>query len=490
MAPRAAYGEYVEEDMSDGDDPAPGENARPALNADGTPDWAAWNKTQQRGIERFRKSKPSGVTNVLARTTQPLATLCGWFLDIHSDAHAAEQRSSYVSGFGFTTVGMEIAKGSGFDMFFKEVEKAFWDQTWWMSLALKFRTRYHRSLASGALARILCGVKMLICADADHLPQILDKLLLDIEAATEIHGIGPCRWNRFVEQFFQSYDTVAKLQSEGCQAVVWTKSWLHQRSAMRLESRMASLRALVHQRQQTWRKSFLDINSEWMMLQNRVNQKASEADFGIKTRKVKSKQKKTCKKSAVGKFKGCQTGGGGKRRAGLSDRLKAEWASYRQTHGRKKPTKDERSKVFARAHAAVDADGRYNPERWTEMGKAGTASHRAGGASFGGPRPTPPRLRPRKRLGRTRPAIPPAQASGALLVAEVRDELQLVARSRDKADATAKRKRNIEQLAADAESLQKWSQEQNTALSSTDMNSIVPELDKAACWPVGTAGNL
>ena len=46
-----------DDEMSDGDDTP---MVAPPTLSDGSVDWGAWNKSQQRSVERFRKSRPAG----------------------------------------------------------------------------------------------------------------------------------------------------------------------------------------------------------------------------------------------------------------------------------------------------------------------------------------------------------------------------------------------------------------------------------------------
>ena len=50
----------------------------------GEPDWAAWNKAQRRGVDRFRQSSPTGALIVTRLAAEPITGLARYLLAIHS----------------------------------------------------------------------------------------------------------------------------------------------------------------------------------------------------------------------------------------------------------------------------------------------------------------------------------------------------------------------------------------------------------------------
>jgi len=152
---------------------------------------------------------------------------------------------------------------------------------------------------------------------------------------------------------------------------------------MLLESKMAQIRAQVHQRQQTWKKSFIDLNSEWTLATGRSIEAAGDATHGTTAAGDHADAPKAQRVRRDGIFQGKKTGGGGKRRSSLGHHLRELWAEYRQAHGRKKATKNERSQIMSTAHVRAKASEAIDPARWQAAGAAGTLTHRCGRASFG-----------------------------------------------------------------------------------------------------------
>ena len=93
----------VEDPLSDEEGPAP--EAGPPMLKDGTPDWSAWNRGQQRSVERFRRNKPSGPAACVALGTEGLAALARWLTKIHGEAWDLLQRSNFAEGERFTPSG-------------------------------------------------------------------------------------------------------------------------------------------------------------------------------------------------------------------------------------------------------------------------------------------------------------------------------------------------------------------------------------------------
>jgi len=456
--------------------------AGPPVLPDGTPDWSAWNKTQARNVERFRRSKPTSTVEIITLTTVPIARLSSWILLIHSDAWEAEQRAKFAEHGMFQTVGMEIATGAGFDEFHASMEALFWDQSAWLALAPEFRTKRNRSLSSACLSRSQCGVEMLVIADSRRCPYIWNRLLVDPTCAADIASIELCRRNAIADDFYRRYDTVAKLESAECKREVWVVSWLLPRTAMVLESRMACMRSLVHQRQQTWRKSFVDINSEWVLLQNRANEKA-----GRPCSETIAPSALGRKRRRHGRFEGHRTGGGGKRRAALSHFLRREWAAYRQANGvNKQCLKEARARIWQRAHQSAVVVEQVEHEHWKSVGRSGSTSHRACQRSFG---PIRPRDFKPSCSNITVPALAVVDASQPeeqIVLADVRASMELAERDAAVRGALDRKRKHRQDIKDDDAKIQQWELEHTVATAICGANNIVPELTQAALWPASS----
>ena len=235
----------------------------------GEPDWAAWNKAQRRGVDRFRQSSPTGALIVTRLAAEPITGLARYLLAIHAPDFELKQNIAYIEdtmeGRYTMTVGMELLKGTGFDAFKKQITKALTDSTFWEPLPLKLRTHKHKALGFGILSRCWCGVEQSIIDDTQRMPNLIEKLLLDPESAHDIMAVPPCRQTKASVKFLKHWNSIAKLKSRRCRGQLWAKSYLQRRCSIELESKMASIRSLTRQRQQCVKKSFVVLNAEWFI---------------------------------------------------------------------------------------------------------------------------------------------------------------------------------------------------------------------------------
>ena len=124
----------------------------------------------------------------------------------------------------------------------------------------------------------------MVIADCKRMPHSIDGLLEDANHATEVNKTEMCRHTPLSLSFVRKYDTVKKLQSKDCRNKVFVKAYLHQRASVLIESRMATIRSFVKQRQQTWRKRFVDINAEFTLQGHRSME--NDGELGSSTRCV------------------------------------------------------------------------------------------------------------------------------------------------------------------------------------------------------------
>ena len=473
--------ECPDEEASSGDEAGCVDEDGVPLLADGSPDWSAWNRTQVRNVDRFRRTSPSGPLMITVISAKPLAGLTKAVIELHTDEYETKQRLGAATGDVFMTLGMALQKGDCFREFRHEIDRSFWDLTSWRALAPEFRTRKTKALAFGCLSRSLCGAEMMVIEDTKRLPHVLDELLLDPDGAAEtIHRKPPCMWDDIMPEFSKRYDTVDKLKSIECRQEVFVKSWLGARAAVTLESRMAQIRSLVHQRQQTWKKSVADLFSEFLLLQNRPNEVACGVEPIAKKANVAPERKEQRRRKVGRKRKGEKTGGGGKRRSSLSHTLRCEWAKHREKYGKKKPTKDQKIQMLKVAHAQAAVEERNDPSRWVASGRAGTLSHQAGHRGFGGWRRFPRKRRGPPPLGGRR-ARQPALTSEASL-SEIVDASSLVLVVSSQAE---RRKRKLRDMQEAGVSLARWRSTHGTASSLPDASSVAPGLETATLVPAG-----
>ena len=307
MAPIVAAAAHLDDDpMSADEADALPAGAAPPVNNEGVPDWSAWNRAQVRSVERFRRSNPSGPLLVVSTCTESIAKLASDFVVLHSEAYDQQQRAAFVAGGDYETIGTALLKGYGVNEYKDSVEQAFWSEDVWKLLPPELRTVRLRGLASACLSRSRCGVQQLILDDINRLPHTLQRLLFDPACAEELLAIPECQWDSYVEMLFSKFPEPEKLRSAPCLRQLFVIAWLHPRSAMVLESRMALIRSITRQRQHTWKKAFKDVNSEWLVLQHRTTEGSTQP-----TAPRRHGHKRKLKVTRGGKFVGCATGGGG-----------------------------------------------------------------------------------------------------------------------------------------------------------------------------------
>ena len=209
---------------------------------------------------------------VITTTVEPLVRLAQWILTIHSESNDLKQRAEHCQGRQDKTVGMALWEGDGYEAFRRHIRELMWNEEPWLPLTLDKRSFKLRGLASITLARAYGAIKQLVIDDVGRGSHVLDNLLLHPthEVAQGILDTRPCRTNHLLERFVARFSTKEQLVSHDCLGTAWFISWLQRRSTMATESKMALMRAITNQRAQTWKKSFVDVNSEWAILQNRT----------------------------------------------------------------------------------------------------------------------------------------------------------------------------------------------------------------------------
>ena len=105
------------------------------VTADGAPDWSAWNRSQQRTVDRFRRSDPGGPLTLACLILRLVSDLADYFLMIHSSGWALLQRSNYCKDGLYRTPGIEIIDNCPGIRTFKEgVEDAMRGGNVWAAL--------------------------------------------------------------------------------------------------------------------------------------------------------------------------------------------------------------------------------------------------------------------------------------------------------------------------------------------------------------------
>ena len=479
LSMRPARPVIIEEPLSEDDVNPLQPEAGPPVTSDGSPDWAAWNKTQQRGVDRWRRSKPSAPLVVTCLSADPLAKLASSIIFVHSEQYALQQRAEHTEGRQYTTIGMAMIKGDGFEEFKTSMSGMLLTEEPWRPLAPEIRTLKTRSLATISLTRSWAGAEQMIFADARRSPHDLDELLWEPseERADQLLHKPYCMRAPPYQRHCAKYDSVQKLTGRDSITSLWIRSYLYQRCAMVLESRMALLRSLTHQRVHTWQKSFVDIQSEWFVLQSRGQENDCKPP---RMKKPRENAPRVVKKE--GTFKGRRTGGGGARRSGLSHKLRAMWSERRKTKGRVAATNSELSVMMTRAHAAAAHAERVDPELWKMRGLAGTISHRQNKKAFGKHMPPPPASRAKKSKKRARSfEVDPQHGTEGVTMSVVRAAISTTAREAAQREAATEKKVKRQHILDQEDRIREWTENNR----GPTVAPTVPAASVATVWPTG-----
>jgi hypothetical protein len=326
----------------------------------------------------------------------------------------------------------------------------------WECIQQEFSNVEYRSIAFGMLARALAGIEQLLASKL--YPLKLFRLIRSPELAAEIASDPVCLLDSFSKIFRTTFRTPAQLESDDCRAELLAASAIHRTEIIRVECRHSFLRRHIKSTPQRKGRSIMDTSAAFVLMRQRCVERASW--WSRRRNDVETDRTKKVKTISSGKFKGNKTGGGGKRRAALSNLFKE------LNVGGSKLSKEELSAKFSEAHRLANAAPEERQVSWSDLGNIGTESHRAGAqCSFGrkvkvqGPRKqnkSKPPVQALPQPADANPVVEPAldNAQAAIVVADLaRDSSLQLALMEFKSQAKQTRSDQIRKR----EELQTWS---------------------------------
>ncbi len=208
--------------------------------------------------------------------------------------------------------------------------------------------------------------------------------------AQEILNDARCLKDPFTLSFLSVWCSAPLPTSAACVAELFALAALLKFDICEVECRHAFVRRHLVSRTQAPGESMLGASSAFVLCRQRILENAGWPRRRTREQERKEQREKRkaahakCRRRWPGKFAQHRTGGGGKRRAALSELLKAHNAGGRLS------TADRRAR-FREAHRHADAASADTQARWSTMGLAATASHRAGSRYAFGKRSRPQR---------------------------------------------------------------------------------------------------
>ena len=335
-------------------------------------DWAAWNRKQRKGARNFARSRPAGVMLVIQQCLSPLVRLLNSLEVTASTTWQEERMKECIDGGPFVTRVEEALSSHRTSSFMGDARHLlFSPQAWSPVLPPEFATGAYSSMAFAMLARSMAGIKQLMSSAHASYPLKLFQLIRRPGCAAAILADPPCLKDSFTRLFLTKWKAARNLQSMPCRLELLSFASMLRLDITRVECRHASIRRCLRSRTQTHNQCMVDASAAFVLMRQRTLEQAS--CFVQAERKMPSPKEKARRRRRCGRFVDCLTGGGGQRRAALSQVL-AELGVG------EKRTKEERSQLWSLAHKRVREADVDELNRWAEQGLAGTVSHRHGHA--------------------------------------------------------------------------------------------------------------
>jgi hypothetical protein len=339
--------------------------------ATGNIDWAAYNKEQQKGSRKFAALRPAGVLVSTVIVAQPMVALQQRVEDLDSDDWEVNQlHKAAVSGKPIKTRMCSVAALEMTDAYYRDVDALLGAHPKWSLLQQDHRTVQHSNRVLSMLALGMCSIALLMEWVHSSYPLKLFALIRNPGKAVEILNDCMHTMDAFTKAFLAMFPG-SKLASKKARMYLLAVGALLRKSTQRIECRHAAIRRRIGNRYQRVHEDFAETSAYFFLMRQRVLEHAFKVGASAK---AKTEQRR--KTIQTGKLKGKYTGGGGERRAAMSEL----WSTLNA--GGNLPSPERRAK-FSQAHRIADAAPPEDRARWAEIGKAGTASHSAGAPSFG-----------------------------------------------------------------------------------------------------------
>ena len=346
-------------------------------------DWAAWNREQKRGTKHFAQQHPEGIIIVAARVLQPCVRLLNGVEEVSSHAWVQKQMEACIDGRRtYLTRIEEAVSQQRLETCFLAQETLLLDSRSWLCLPQEYITIKYSSIAFAMVARGMAALQHLEVHPLSGCPALVFTLLWDHAAVHRITSSHACSHDFFTHQFLHRWREHARrteqtfeaaLQSDACRAELFAMACTLRLDILPIECRWAYIRRILKSRPQAPGHSIADASATFLLSRQRVLESLWHSP---KPHAPKAKRQ-AVRKRRSGRFIGHRTGGGGKRRAALSELLK-------QLNAGGPLSKAERSQRWSDAHRRAEAADVSQQSTWALHGMAGTAAHRNGQSrSFG-----------------------------------------------------------------------------------------------------------
>ena len=272
-----------------------------------------------------------------------------------------------------------LSEAAHLDAYYKRVDAAVWDSDQWDMIAAPQRVRRCSSFSLAMLLKAAGAAYHLKRCKLRGFPYRLSEILLaSSQECAAILATKRCMLDCFSKSFLNVFSSPEKLMSEGREVLQMLFRFVRP-GIERLECRNALIRRLATDHaSSSGPREWTEASAKFLTATQRNAKRQGWFDFNLAQKKEPFS---ACgqKRNRHGKYKERRNGGGGVRRAILSELLKGQ--VYR--------SKQERSDALRRAHASArEVEAKVGAElmRSQRIGKAGAVSHQQGSMSFGGVR--------------------------------------------------------------------------------------------------------
>ena len=355
------------------------EDAKPGPNS-----WQAWNRLQRRDACRLAKCKGTrGGLVVTVKVLQPMTQLLHRIEHLGTDKWLCEQQAASISGGVGKTLGEEVAGGAAESACVSSLLALMIDTGTWSEIGHSDRTQELCGIAFCMLSRMACGVHQLMQVPLREWSVQMFRIIHDPTVAQALRASPACMQDEFTVKFLQRWNTVQRLRSPACLSELTMLSSVAAWNNCDIECSFASIRRRVVSRVQTHQDNLQSGSAAFVLMQARSwvhgtpHKKTCRGRTSRRPNTTANTRKRRVRKK--GRFKGKVAGGGGRRRAALSEKMRAMWQHRRDMGMKGCVPKEKQSRMFREAHQRTRDARPEDFQRWEHIGQAGTASHKVRG---------------------------------------------------------------------------------------------------------------
>ena len=369
-------------------------------------DWAAFNSRQRQGASKLLASQPTTSTLACLLTLQVSVAMLRVVENVASDKW---EKSILLKSIGQGTPATcrmwEAYSGRIHSSMSAKATALLNDPGQNGALPRQSKTIGACGLIFAMVSATLCSLEYMILSQFRTFPYGLWQLVYTPtrEVAIAILAVPKCLLDAFSRRFLEIFNTVEKLLSKTCRAILIVVGRLARWEILRIECRHASVRRILRGKSTTTRANLEDLAARFLLQRERI----ASSYFGQSGMPPRNKKVGVARLVRRGKFKGSRAGGGGAQRAAFRPYLV----------GQKMPTKEAREAVFREANRLATLDrqdiGSERCQAARLLGRTSTLARKRGGTSF----PIPPSKRRRFACDALAPVV--GSAASASLVSSV-----------------------------------------------------------------------